>query len=424
MGERADIFLSTFNRIEKELKRQLGNPVNMSFSEAVRRLSKRRDNLIGDSENDLLQLAQLRNAIVHDQVADDFVIAEPNDWAVTRIKQIEESLLRPEKVLPRFGKKVTGFERNLPLVEIMKIITEKRFSQFPVYDSGKFMGLITLRTIGFYFAQASLSGSVSLKGRIAEDLLLGNGKRTNFKLINLWLRTADRVKIIVGEFDAFTFDELFEKVKAIAWEDYLPMDAEFPVAGRSIKSKLYSVPDCQSITKKAIVERLREVYHRPARVPLPETGALFQLEVALLKDHVVLTLDTTGPSLFKRGYRLEKGGAPLKENMAAALVMLTNWRKDRPFYDPVCGSGTLCIEAALIGHNIAPGFNRDFACEAWDWFDAAVFDKVRSAADEVADYDIELDIAGSDINGRMIEIAQANAEEIGLGDSIQLIYYM
>ena len=233
---------------------------------------------------------------------------------------------------------------------------------------------------------------------------------------NLWLRTADRVKIIVGEFDAFTFDELFEKVKAIAWEDYLPMDAEFPVAGRSIKSKLYSVPDCQSITKKAIVERLREVYHRPARVPLPETGALFQLEVALLKDHVVLTLDTTGPSLFKRGYRLEKGGAPLKENMAAALVMLTNWRKDRPFYDPVCGSGTLCIEAALIGHNIAPGFNRDFACEAWDWFDAAVFDKVRSAA---ADYDIELDIAGSDINGRMIEIAQANAEEIGLGDSIQ-----
>lgn len=227
------------------------------------------------------------------------------------------------------------------------------------------------------------------------------------------------MKIIVGEFDAFTFDELFEKVKAIAWEDYLPMDAEFPVAGRSIKSKLYSVPDCQSITKKAIVERLREVYHRPARVPLPETGALFQLEVALLKDHVVLTLDTTGPSLFKRGYRLEKGGAPLKENMAAALVMLTNWRKDRPFYDPVCGSGTLCIEAALIGHNIAPGFNRDFACEAWDWFDAAVFDKVRSAADEVADYDIELDIAGSDINGRMIEIAQANAEEIGLGDSIQ-----
>lgn len=235
---------------------------------------------------------------------------------------------------------------------------------------------------------------------------------------NLWLRTADRIKIVVGEFDAFTFDELFEKVKALPWEDFLPMDAQFPVAGRSIKSKLYSVPDCQAITKKAIVERLREVYHRPARVPLPETGAFFQLEVALLKDHVVLTIDTTGPSLFKRGYRLEKGGAPLKENMAAALILLTNWRKDRPFYDPVCGSGTLCIEAALIGHNIAPGFNREFVCETWDWFDQEVFEKVRTAADEAADYDIELDITGSDINGQMIDIAQRNADEIGLGDSI------
>jgi putative N6-adenine-specific DNA methylase len=235
---------------------------------------------------------------------------------------------------------------------------------------------------------------------------------------NLWLRTADRIKIIVGEFDAYSFDELFEKVKALPWEDYLPLDAEFPVAGKSIKSKLYSVPDCQAITKKAIVNRLREVYHRPASVPLTESGALYKLEVALLKDHVTVTLDTTGPSLFKRGYRLEKGGAPLKENMAAALVMLTNWRKDRPFYDPVCGSGTICIEAALIGHNIAPGFNRSFTCETWDWVDAAVFKKVRAEAEEQADYDVELDITGTDINGRMIEIAQANAQEIGLGDSI------
>ena len=202
---------------------------------------------------------------------------------------------------------------------------------------------------------------------------------------NLWLRTADRVKIVVGEFDALTFDGLFEKVKALPWEDFLPLDANFPVAGRSIKSKLYSVPDCQAITKKAIVDRLRNYYHRPASVPLAETGALFQLEVALLKDHVLVTLDTTGPSLFKRGYRLEKGGAPLKENMAAALVMLTNWRKDRPFVDPVCGSGTLCIEAALIGHNIAPGFNRSFACEEWDWFSQDVMDKVRQTAEEAAE---------------------------------------
>ncbi|MDT2673615.1 CBS domain-containing protein [Enterococcus dongliensis] len=199
MGERADIFLSTFNRIEKELKRQLGNPENMSFSESVRRLSRRRDNLIGGNENDLLQLAQLRNAIVHDQVADDFVIAEPNEWAVERIRKIEENLLRPEKVLPRFGKKVTGFERDLPVVEIMKIITEKHFSQFPVYHSGKFMGLITLRTIGFYFAQVSLTGTINLKGLVAEDLLLTNSKRVNFKFVSANTKVSEAKKMFQTE---------------------------------------------------------------------------------------------------------------------------------------------------------------------------------------------------------------------------------
>lgn len=272
------------------------------------------------------------------------------------------------------------------------------------------------------------SGLEALVGKELRDLGIDceveNG-RARFKgtletiaTANLWLRTADRIKIVVGEFDVLTFDQLFESVKALPWEDFLPLDAEFPVAGKSIKSKLFSVPDCQAITKKAIVNRLRDVYHRPASVPLTETGAFFQLEVALLKDHAIITLDTTGPSLFKRGYRLEKGGAPLKENMAAALVMLTNWHKDKPFVDPVCGSGTLCIEAALIGHNIAPGFNRSFVCETWDWFPATVFEDVRKKADEAADYDIVLDITGSDINGRMIDIAQRNAEEIGLGDSI------
>lgn len=280
----------------------------------------------------------------------------------------------------------------------------------------------------FNLVATAASGLEALVGKELRDLgiecTVENG-RARFKgtmetiaKTNLWLRTADRVKIVVGEFDAFTFDELFESVKALPWEDFLPLDAQFPVAGKSIKSTLYSTPDCQAITKKAIVNRLREYYHRPASVPLAETGALFQLEVALLKDHVMVTLDTTGPSLFKRGYRLEKGGAPLKENMAAALVMLTNWRKDRPFYDPVCGSGTLCIEAAMIGHNIAPGFNREFACEKWDWFKPEIFASARNEAEEAADYDIVLDITGSDINGKIIEIARRNAEEIGLGDSL------
>ena len=280
----------------------------------------------------------------------------------------------------------------------------------------------------FNLVATCASGLEALVGKELRDLgiecQVENG-RARFKgdlqtiaTANLWLRTADRIKIVVGEFDAYTFDELFEKVKALPWEDLLPLDAEFPVSGKSIKSKLYSVPDCQAITKKAIVDRLRSYYHRPSHVPLAETGALFPVEVALLKDHVMLTLDTTGPSLFKRGYRLEKGGAPLKENLAAALVLLTNWRKDRPFVDPVCGSGTICIEAALIGHNIAPGFNREFLCEAWDWADEEIFEKVRAEADLAADYDIELDISGYDINGKMIEIAKANAAEIGLGDSI------
>lgn len=233
---------------------------------------------------------------------------------------------------------------------------------------------------------------------------------------NLWLRTADRIKIVVAEFEAYTFDELFEKTKAVAWEDLIPMDGEFPVAGKSLKSKLYSVSDCQAIVKKAIVNRLSDVYHRSSR--LPETGALFPLEVALLKDKVTITLDTTGSSLFKRGYRTEKGGAPLKENMAAALILLTTWRKDKPFLDPMCGSGTIPIEAALIGHNIAPGFNRSFVSEGWDWFDESVWEATREQAEKEADYDVELDIQASDIDGHMIEIAKRNATEAGVLDSI------
>lgn len=252
--------------------------------------------------------------------------------------------------------------------------------------------------------------------QVENSKVLFTGTEKDIAQTNLWLRTADRVKIIVGEFDAYEFDELFEKTKALPWEDYLPMDANFPVAGKSIKSTLYSVSDCQALVKKAIVDRLSEVYHRRTR--LPETGALYQLEVALLKDKVTLTLDTTGPSLFKRGYRIAKGGAPLKENMAAALISLTTWRKDRPFYDPVCGSGTLPIEAALIGRNIAPGLNRSFSFEEWEWFDQSILKEVRSEAKAAIDHEIELDIVGTDIDAKMIEIAKQNAIEAGVGDSV------
>ncbi|WP_346703419.1 THUMP domain-containing class I SAM-dependent RNA methyltransferase [Ligilactobacillus agilis] len=233
---------------------------------------------------------------------------------------------------------------------------------------------------------------------------------------NLWLRTADRVKIVVGEFYARSFEELFEQTKALPWDEFLPLDANFPVAGKSQKSTLHNVPSVQAIVKKAIVTKLSQVYHRTTR--LPETGAVYPLEVAINKDKVLLTLDTSGSSLFKRGYRVAKGGAPLKENMAAALVLLAHWYPEKPFVDPVCGSGTLPIEAALIGHNIAPGFNRDFACESFAWVDPKLAQMVRDKAGSQANYDIELDIWGYDIDGKMIEIAKQNALEAGLAASV------
>ncbi|WP_125703403.1 THUMP domain-containing class I SAM-dependent RNA methyltransferase [Lacticaseibacillus daqingensis] len=242
------------------------------------------------------------------------------------------------------------------------------------------------------------------------------GDDTAIATANVWLRTADRIKIVIGQFKATTFDELFEGVKALPWDQYLPLDAAFPVAGRSVRSTLHAEPDVQAITKKAIVNKLAEVYHRRGR--LPETGHTYPLEVSILKDVATLTIDTTGPSLFKRGYRIAKGEAPLKENFAAALVMLTNWRPELPFLDPTCGSGTIPIEAALIGLNIAPGLQRHFAFEDFAFIDQAVLQQVKDAAMDAADFDRELDITGCDINQEMIEVARLNAKQAGLLHSI------
>jgi putative N6-adenine-specific DNA methylase len=233
---------------------------------------------------------------------------------------------------------------------------------------------------------------------------------------NLWLRTADRIKIVMAEFPAKTFDQLYEETKQVAWDELLPMDAAFPVAGRSQKSQLHSVPDVQGIVKKAVVDKLAQVYHRHGH--LPETGAVFPLEVAINKDQVLLTLDTTGSSLFKRGYRIEKGPAPLKENFAAALIYLAHWYPEKPFIDPVCGSGTLPIEAALIGHNIAPGFKRNFTCETWPWVAAELSQRIREEAADLADYDRKLEITGLDIDGQMITISRLNARQAGLSKEI------
>ncbi|MBP1949604.1 THUMP domain-containing class I SAM-dependent RNA methyltransferase [Virgibacillus litoralis] len=233
---------------------------------------------------------------------------------------------------------------------------------------------------------------------------------------NLWLRTGDRVKLKVGVFKVSTFDELFESTKALPWEQYIMEDGKFPVSGKSVKSTLFSVPDCQAIVKKAIAERLKLKYGVAST--MPETGSLYKVEVAIYKDEAILTLDTSGAGLHKRGYRVGQGEAPLKETMAAALLKLTNWKPEQPLIDPFCGSGTIPIEAALIGQNIAPGFNREFASENWPFVKDQYWEEAFQEAEDKANYDQKLDITGSDIDHKMIKVANDNAKEAGLGDLI------
>ncbi|PAV29459.1 RNA methyltransferase [Virgibacillus profundi] len=234
---------------------------------------------------------------------------------------------------------------------------------------------------------------------------------------NLWLRSADRIRLLVGRFNTTSFDELFESTKALPWEEFISEEGKFPVSGKSVNSKLYSVPDCQAIVKKAIAERLKLKYGLATK--MPETGADYKVEVSLLKDIATLTIDTSGAGLHKRGYRIGQGEAPLKETMAAALVMLTNWKPEYPLIDPFCGSGTIAIEAALIGQNIAPGFNREFASENWDFIKSKLWEEAFQEAEDKANYDQKLEITGSDIDHSLIKISGENAMEAGLGDLIK-----
>ncbi|OEF98461.1 THUMP domain-containing class I SAM-dependent RNA methyltransferase [Desulfuribacillus alkaliarsenatis] len=225
---------------------------------------------------------------------------------------------------------------------------------------------------------------------------------------NIWLRSAERVRLKIGEFKATSFEELFEQTKALPWADWIPEEAEFPVEGKSVKSKLFSVPDCQAIVKKAVVESLKKNYKTEW---FNETGPKFKIEVALLKDIATITIDTTGPGLHKRGYRPLISEAPLKETMAAAMIQLSRWKPDRTLIDPFCGSGTIPIEAALIGKNIAPGINRTFASEEWPRVKKDIWMKARKEAHDLANYEQEVRIIGTDIDERMIKIARKNAYE-------------
>lgn len=230
---------------------------------------------------------------------------------------------------------------------------------------------------------------------------------------NIFLRTAERILLKVGQLHAVTFDELFEGIKALPWENYIPSDGKFWVAkASSVKSKLFSPSDIQSIVKKAIVERLKGVYSLQW---FPETGAEYPIRISFMKDEAVVCLDTTGLSLHKRGYRIMVSKAPIKETLAAALLMLTPWHKDRILVDPFCGSGTFPIEAAMMAANIAPGMNRSFTAEKWTnfvgrkyWYGAI------DEANDLVDDQIETDIQGYDIDGDIIKAARQNAREAGV----------
>ncbi|MBC3798493.1 THUMP domain-containing class I SAM-dependent RNA methyltransferase [Acetobacterium tundrae] len=232
---------------------------------------------------------------------------------------------------------------------------------------------------------------------------------------NLWLRCADRVLLEVGRFKAVTFDELFEKTKALPWEDWIPVDGEFPAAKiSSVKSTLYSKSDGQRIVKKAVVERLKSKYHVDW---FEENRGKYPIHIQILKDEVTLSIDTSGSGLNKRGYREYGNEAPLKETISAALVYLSHWRPDRYFLDPLCGSGTIVIEAAMIGKNMAPGLKRDFVSENWDFMPQEMWEQARQEATEAIN-DKEFLLLGSDVDPDALKQARTNAELAGVADYI------
>ena len=230
---------------------------------------------------------------------------------------------------------------------------------------------------------------------------------------NIFLRTAERVMIQVGRFKATTFEELFQGIKNLPWEEYIPEDGKFWVKkASSINSKLFSPSDIQSIAKKAMVERMKQKYHKEW---FKEDGAAYPVRIFLLKDEVTVALDTSGDSLHKRGYRTMTSKAPLTETLAASLIMLTPWRKDRILVDPFCGSGTFPIEAAMIAANIAPGMNRSFTAEEWtNLIPKKLWYETVNEANELINDDIEVDIQGYDVDGSVIKIVRRNAREAGV----------
>ncbi len=264
---------------------------------------------------------------------------------------------------------------------------------------------------GFESVVAKELQTMGYKTRTENGRVFFNGDQRDIVKANLWLRTADRVKILIKEFKALDFDTLYDEIYACDWAELLPVDAKFPVKGRSVKSKLHSEPDVQSIAKKAVVNKMMAQYHR--RGFLPETGNEYPLDVHIYKNTARISLDTTGDSLFKRGYRVQHGSAPLKENFAAGLLKLTPFDGSHPLIDPMTGSGTIAIEAALIAKNVAPGTWRKFAFDGFDWFNTKLHPEELAKA-KAAVKPLEAPIWASDIDQSILEIAKLNAHNAGV----------
>ena len=249
--------------------------------------------------------------------------------------------------------------------------------------------------------------------KVEDGRVTFEGDEEAFCRANIFLRTAERVMIQVGRFKATTFEELFQGIKNLPWEEYIPEDGKFWVKkASSINSKLFSPSDIQSIAKKAMVERMKQNYHKEW---FKEDGASYPVRIFLLKDEVTVALDTSGDSLHKRGYRTMTSKAPLTETLAASLIMLTPWRKDRILVDPFCGSGTFPIEAAMIAANIAPGMNRDFTAEEWtNMIDRKLWYECVKEAEDMIDTTVKVDIQGYDIDGDVIKAARENAKRAGV----------
>ncbi len=235
---------------------------------------------------------------------------------------------------------------------------------------------------------------------------------------NLWLRSAERVLLKIGEFNATDFDQLYERTKTLPWTKWLPKNAEFPVTGKSVSSKLHHVPSCQSIVKKAVVDSMKEKYKCNW---FNEDGPTYKIQVALLKDKATITIDTSGVGLHKRGYRELATTAPIQETIAAAMIYLSRWDKDRVLIDPFCGSGTIPIEAAMIAKNIAPGLKRKFASEKWHNIPDKIWNSAREEANDKINKNIEPRlIMGTDINKDVIGIARHHAQRAGVSNIVHL----